>query len=159
MADEPQIPAGWYRDPQNPDQPRYWDGVAWDPGASVPPGGAIAAEPQSTNGFAIASLVSGLLWLAGLGSSLAPAFGFAIGSWVYGIVWLSSLGPILALVFGYRAKKQIAASNGREAGGGLATAGIVLGWVGIGLTIVLILFTIMVINALNNMGVNTLNIV
>ena len=41
-------------------------------------------------------------------------------------------------MFGYIAKKQIRASNGREGGGGMATAGIVLGWVEIGLIIVLI---------------------
>ena len=120
MADETQTPAGWYRDPQNPDQPRYWDGVAW--------GGAQAVEQESTNGYAIASLVLGILWLVGIGS-------------------------ILALVFGYTAKKQIAASNGREGGGGMAAAGIVLGLIGVVLTTVYVLFLMYVIlNNFHNMG-------
>ena len=64
------------------------------------------APPQRTNGMAIASMVLGILWL----------------------YWI---GSILALVFGYVAKKQIRERG--EAGGGMATAGIVLGWIGVGL--------------------------
>jgi hypothetical protein len=34
---QPNAPAGWYPDPQNPGQQRYWDGNAWvDPVAPVP---------------------------------------------------------------------------------------------------------------------------
>jgi hypothetical protein len=44
-------------------------------------------------------------------------------SWIYGV------GAILALVFGYRAKSQIRKSG--QTGGALATAGIVLGWIGV----------------------------
>jgi Domain of unknown function (DUF4190) len=48
---------------------------------------------------------------------------------------------ILAIVFGYRARREIDESEGRQTGRGLATAGIVLGWVGIGLFIIgIILF-------------------
>jgi type II secretory pathway pseudopilin PulG len=57
--------------------------------------------------------------------------GLAIASLVLGIVWLWCLGSILALVFGYTARRQIARSNDEQKGRGLATAGIVLGWVGI----------------------------
>ena len=64
-------------------------------------------QPPTTNGYAIASLVLGILWI-----------------W-----WL---GSILALAFGYSARRQIKASEGRQTGEGLAVAGIVLGWVGIG---------------------------
>jgi hypothetical protein len=56
--------------------------------------------------------------------------GLAIASMVLGIVWLYWIGSILALVFGYVAKKQIRERG--EGGDGMATAGIVLGWVGIG---------------------------
>ena len=70
-----------------------------------PHGGYPYAPPQRTNGMAIASMVLGILWL----------------------YWI---GSILALVFGYTAKKQIRERG--EAGGGMATAGIVLGWVGVG---------------------------
>jgi hypothetical protein len=55
--------------------------------------------------------------------------GMAIASMVLGIVWVYGIGSILALVFGYQAKREIARSGQR--GSGVATAGIVLGWVGI----------------------------
>lgn len=55
--------------------------------------------------------------------------GLAIASMVLGILWLYGVGAILALVFGYRAKLQIARTGQR--GAGMATAGIVLGWVGV----------------------------
>ena len=76
-----------------------------------PYGGYPYAPPQRTNGMAIASMVLGILWL----------------------YWI---GSILALVFGYVAKKQI--SERGEAGGGMATAGIVLGWVGVGLFLIVL---------------------
>lgn len=68
--------------------------------------------PQQTNGMAIASMVLGILW----------------------IYWI---GSILALIFGYLARKDIREKG--QSGDGMAIAGIVLGWVGIGvLSIVLI---------------------
>ena len=57
--------------------------------------------------------------------------GLAIASMVLGILWLYWIGSILALVFGYIARKQIRERG--EAGGGMATAGIVLGWIGVGI--------------------------
>jgi uncharacterized membrane protein len=71
-----------------------------------PPGGQPAAAVGQTNGLAIASVLLAVLWLAGIGA-------------------------VLALVLGYQARRQINNSAGRQAGSGLATAGIVLGWIGI----------------------------
>lgn len=56
--------------------------------------------------------------------------GLAIASLVLGILWVWWLGSILALVFGYVALGQIKRSH--EGGRGMAIAGIVLGWVGVG---------------------------
>ena len=58
--------------------------------------------------------------------------GLAISSMVLGIVWVYWLGSILALIFGYVALGQIRDSGGRQGGRGMAIAGIVLGWVGVG---------------------------
>ncbi len=66
--------------------------------------------------------------------------GLAIASLVLGIVWIYGIGSILALVFGYQAKGQIDRSGGRESGRGMAVAGIVLGWVGVGALVLFILF-------------------
>ncbi len=57
--------------------------------------------------------------------------GFAIAALVLGIVWVYWIGSILALVFGYVAKSQIERAGGRETGMGMAIAGIVLGWIGV----------------------------
>jgi hypothetical protein len=64
--------------------------------------------------------------------------GLAIASMVLGIVWLYWVGSILALVFGYIAKAQIDRSGGQETGRGMAIAGIVLGWIGVGFMILVI---------------------
>lgn len=62
-----------------------------------------------------------------------PTNGLAVASMVLGIVWIYWIGSILALIFGYVAKGQIDRSQGRQGGRGMAIAGIVLGWVGIGM--------------------------
>ncbi len=67
--------------------------------------------------------------------------GMALTSMILGILWLYWIGSILALIFGYRARGEIKESNGSQTGDGLATAGLVLGWVGVAtffLTMVLI---------------------
>ena len=88
-----------------------------DPAAPPPPQPVVVSVP--TNGYAVASLVLGI---AGLG------FLF--------------VGPILALVFGYMGRNEIDRSGGVQGGRGLAVAGIVLGWVGIGLSILFLVFFI-----------------
>ena len=62
----------------------------------------------------------------------------AIASLVLGILWIYWLGSILALVFGYLAKREIQRSEKPLDGNGMATAGIVLGWVGIGTMVLMI---------------------
>ena len=68
--------------------------------------------------------------------------GFAIASMILGIVWIYWIGSILALVFGYVAKGQIERSAGRQGGKGMAIAGIVLGWIGVGILALVIVFAI-----------------
>ena len=65
-------------------------------------------------------------------SSAAQTNGMAIAAMVLGLcgAW------ILALPFGYIAAGQIRDSQGREVGGGYATAGIILGWLGLVATVV-----------------------
>jgi hypothetical protein len=55
--------------------------------------------------------------------------GFAIASLVLGVLWLASIGSILAVIFGVVARRQNKRTG--EAGDGLALAGIILGVVGI----------------------------
>ena len=85
-------------------------------GGYPPPGYGAYPPPRPTNGMAIASLVLGILW----------------------IYWL---GSILALIFGYLARQQIAQRG--ESGDGIAIAGIVLGWIGVGVLALLVLFLVL----------------
>jgi hypothetical protein len=74
-----------------------------------------------------------------------PTNGSAIASLVLGIVGLTGfpvIPSILALVFGYRARREIAQAAGTQSGLGLAKAGIVLGWIGVILTGLVMMFII-----------------
>lgn len=82
---------------------------AYQPGYPPPP----PVQASKTNGLAIASLVLGILWL----------------------YWI---GSILAVIFGHVALGQIGRSGGLQTGRGMAIAGLVLGWVGVGVLILLI---------------------
>ncbi len=64
--------------------------------------------------------------------------GLAVASMVLGILWLWWIGSILALVFGMIAKSQIESSGGTQQGRGMAISGIVLGWVGVGILLVVV---------------------
>lgn len=119
-------PPGWYPDPEHPGAQRYWDGSQWTENRA--PG---AAPKLPTNGKATASLVLGIL----------------------GLAILYVIGPILALVFGHMAKNEIEASNGTQGGAGTATAGIVMGWIGIGLAVLyLVIVLIFGVTALSISG-------
>lgn len=76
--------------------------------------------------------------------------GFAIASLVLGIVWVFGVGAILAVIFGFVARKQISESGGRQGGSGMALAGIILGFVGIAGVILWIVFVAVVVNDFNN---------
>lgn len=113
----PAGPPGGYPPPppgySYPGQGGYQPPGAWqNPAAWQPPPGYGAG--QRTSGLAIASLVCSLI---------AVPFGSFI------------LPNVLGLVFGLVARSQIRSAGGRETGGGLATAGIIIavvtlvGWI------------------------------
>ncbi|SFP66123.1 protein of unknown function [Geodermatophilus dictyosporus] len=70
-------------------------------------------------------------WPYGYGHPPRRTNGLAVASMVLGIVWVYWIGSILALVLGYVARSQIRERG--ESGDGMAIAGIVLGWVGVGI--------------------------
>lgn len=139
---------GWRPHPHQPTTWAYWDGSRWlsadeavaagqtmphgfpPPSAPPPPGWWQASDgqwypphlhptnPQATSG-----------WYGHTAPQTTS--GLAIASMVLGILWIYGIGSILALVFGYSSRRQIARSQGRQGGGGMAMAGIVLGWIGV----------------------------
>jgi hypothetical protein len=68
--------------------------------------------------------------------------GLAIASMVLGIIWVYWLGSVLALIFGFIALNQIGKRN--EGGRGMAIAGIVLGFIGLGVLILVIILAVAV---------------
>jgi hypothetical protein len=106
--------------PRPPSAPTGPAPAAPPPGSGYQPAGAYGI-PGETSGKATASLVLGI-----------------IGLFVCPIVC-----SIAALLLGYQAKSEIAASQGRLGGEGNATAGIILGWVGLALyTLAIIVWVI-----------------
>ncbi len=65
------------------------------------------------------------------GEEGAETNGFAIASMFLGIIWLFGIGSIVAIVLGYAGMKQIDASGGHQSGRAIAIAGIVIGIVGL----------------------------
>ncbi len=71
-------------------------------------------------------------------SQEGPSSSMAIVSLVAGILgftFLPFIGSIVAVITGIMARREIEASRGALGGQGLATAGLVLGWVGVGLSV------------------------
>ena len=98
-----------YSQPQDPQQPYQQPAqppyAPYAPYAAPPPYGyAPYVPPRPTNGLAIAAMICGIVGVC------------------------SPIG-ILALIFGNIAKRQIRETG--EQGDGMATAGVVLGWIGV----------------------------
>jgi hypothetical protein len=70
--------------------------------------------------------------------------GMAIASLVMGLLWIYWIGSILAICLGYAAKREIRSNPGRIEGQGMATAGIALGWIGIGILAATIAFWVFI---------------
>ena len=72
----------------------------------------------ATSGYAIASLICSLLGYIGV-------FGF---------------GPLLGIIFGHLALREIDRSNGMLQGRGIAQAGLILGYIALGLVALVVIF-------------------
>lgn len=112
---ETKAPTGGQLVPAQPDwQP---PGYAQPPGYGQPPPGYGQPMPyplvRSTNGMAIAALVVGLV-----------------------SIFSCQLIGIVAIFLGHRARNEIRASG--EDGDGMALAGIIIGWVAVGLAVLAI---------------------
>jgi hypothetical protein len=84
-------------------------------------------EPAQTSGYAIASLVLGIV----------------------GLVAVPFIASILAIVFGRSARRQINADSSLK-GGDYARAGVILGWVGLGLALIGIVLALVLLAAVGS---------
>jgi hypothetical protein len=85
----------------------------------------VEQTAQRTSGYAVASLVLGIA-----------------GFFVFPVI-----PSILAIVFGNKAREEIR-SNPAVAGDGLATAGIVLGWIGLAITGLVVVLGLLILLAI-----------
>jgi hypothetical protein len=139
-------PAGWYPAAHANNEPRYWDGTAWQDQAAAPPGAPSVASATldgtpagggspAPQGFAVAALIVGIAaFLTGLvpwfGLLLAIAAvllaifalrrrqrrGFAITGLILGGIALLT-GLIVAIVFSVAASNPSAKSSSDELAG------------------------------------------
>ena len=59
---------------------------------------------------------------------------------ILGLTFLPIIGSLVALITGYSARREIQESGGTLGGDGTAQAGVILGWIGVGLTVLGICF-------------------
>lgn len=64
--------------------------------------------------------------------------GLAVASLVAGCMVFSLFAAICAVIFGHAARRQVSRSQGRQKGDGMAIAGIVLGYLGIAVHLVIL---------------------
>ena len=140
-AGSPNWSAGEPQDPHGPQLSSPPEGRVWDPGrapayetpgyqpitdaapaaAYPPPLGLNVVPSAPTNGMAIASLVCGILgWV-----------GFPV------------VAPILAVIFGHVARGQMSRTG--EGGGGMALAGLLLGYINLALSLAALVVAIVLI--------------
>lgn len=123
MTSSPHVPppAGWYSDPEAPDQLRWWDGSAWppaqQPSALAVSGNQIADRARVIALWAIA--VGAALWLIPLILTLIPSP--EVQTVAILMIWAGFLPvltlSVLAIVFG-----SIGLSRARTFGGRGAAA-------------------------------------
>ncbi len=115
---------GWQGQPPNPPQQPYQQPYQTYQQPSYQPYGQQSANyyqgpmAPGTSGYAIASLICSLLGYIGV-------FGF---------------GPLLGIIFGHLALREIDRSNGALQGRGIAQAGLILGYIALGLALLAIIF-------------------
>lgn len=63
---------------------------------------------------------------------------------ILGFICCGFFASIPAVILGYQARKEVRASGGLQTGEGQAKAGIILGWIGIALTILLIVAVVVI---------------
>ena len=108
-------PQGGYGPPQGypppgyPPPQGYPPQQGYPPAQGYPPPGYGAPVPPPNNTLAVVSMVSGIV----------------------GLTFLPLLGSIVGVITGHIARSQIKNSEGREGGEGMATAGLVTGYIGI----------------------------
>lgn len=162
-----ETPANWYPDPLGRHEHRYWDGARWTD--HVASAGRTAVDPIDSPRSAVVDEgwePDGGAWGTagwhpdGEAPDRAPAGGaprtntkalasliLSIAAFPLGFVLVGVLAAIAGMVLGFVARREIAASHGRETGAGMALAGILIGAAVVVLTIVIVAVLLAVLPA------------
>jgi hypothetical protein len=95
------------------------------PSEPPPPGSGGYGMPPGSGGYGVPQTNQKALWSMVLG--------------IVSIVFCGLLAGIPALILGNAAKREIAASGGAQGGLGMATAGVILGWISVAVTVLVLL--------------------
>lgn len=127
-GNDQQPPYGQQQSPYGQQQPAY---------GSQPPsygsqshdqyggyGGYAGGSAPSNNTMAMISLVAGIV----------------------GLTVLPFLGSIVAVITGHMARREIARTG--EQGSGLATAGLIMGWIGVGILVLIVVLALVVFGSM-----------
>jgi hypothetical protein len=121
-------PQPGYGPPGYGPQPGYGPAPYGGPPGYGPYGGPPPPVPsRPTNGNALASLILGVA--------------------LFVVPCAVPVTSIIAVILGHKGRREIEASGGYQDGAGLATAGIILGWVGVGITAIGLVILVIVLIA------------
>lgn len=157
-----EIPAGWYPDPDGKPADRYWNGNAWGtetrpsmatvrppapapmaPAAPAPNPNSKPADPYLTW---VGQQQLDLLARTANGSTAgASKNGMGVAALVLGIIsvvlpWSYFVAAALALLFGFLGLGRV--NRGEATNKGVATAGVVLGFIGLFISALLTLINV-----------------
>ncbi|SRR5579875_527811 len=121
----PPPPPPGYTPPNAAPPPNY--GTPPPPGYQPPPGYGYPLQPG----------MPGPMYLEPPNSAMAIV---SLVAGIAGFVGFLFIGPLVAVIFGHLAMNEINNSQGRVGGKGMATAGLILGYVGLGLTVLGLIF-------------------
>ena len=115
-------PPGFYPDPEDSSRERWWDGTSWATGPGF-------REPNLQPKHFVSE------------TQALRDNQMALASFILSVSWIFFVGSILAVIFGHLAMSQIRRSNGAESGRGHALMGLVFGYAGImvGLLVLIII--------------------
>jgi Domain of unknown function (DUF4190) len=120
-----------------------WQSQWQQPGAQQPgEQGQPSQQPQGGGGTPGWQQTADGQWVQTGAAASSGKSTAALVLGILGLVFCPLICSVLALVFGYQSRREIDASGGRMSGRGNATAGIVLGWIGVALTAIFIVLII-----------------
>jgi hypothetical protein len=143
VSEPPALPSGWFPDPHARHEYRYFNGHSWtadvaDEGRRmVDPYGAAPVrrsdKPATGNGVAVAAITCGLVAL--------------VFAWMPVFVVIGVVLGVLGVVFGVRGRRRARTAGSGE---GLALTGLISGSAALVLSIVGVIFTVSLINELQD---------